>query len=137
MNTPTEQLTRDLDAFYAAENLEPSCALEALHNPALTEKQRDWLEDFCARWEASQAFEDLGFTIQNTGGNVMCWVKHVNGYMIAAGEEESLFGFHCYGMSVTAPNGDHVPERERSNLAASEIEQSLRLCIADLETRKP
>jgi hypothetical protein len=137
MNTTTEKLTEQLNAFYETEKLEPSCALEALHNPDLTEAQRDWLEDFNHRWEASQTFEGLGFEIWNTGGGVMCWCKVVNGYLIAAGEEESQFGFHCYGMSVTSPNGDHMEAMERSNRDSSELYMLLRAAIRTLETEKP
>ena len=54
-------LTEELNAWYAAEGLEPSCALEALMFGLFdTPAQALWLADFNARWDAATETERWG-----------------------------------------------------------------------------
>lgn len=47
-----ESLTDELRAFCDKEGLPQDSADDLLTNPAITEPQRQWLTDFCERWDA-------------------------------------------------------------------------------------
>lgn len=56
-----ESLTDELRAFCDKEGLPQDSADDLLTNPAITEPQRQWLTNFCERWDAmNQPAADWG-----------------------------------------------------------------------------
>lgn len=53
-----ELLTDELRAFCDKEGLPQDSADDLLTNPAITEPQRQWLTNFCGRWDAMNQPED-------------------------------------------------------------------------------
>lgn len=94
-----ETLTNEYTAYLTKHGLPKMSADELLYeliDTGADDGHRAWLSNFVDRWNIAQEFEDNKYTLENTGGGVMCWVKRRGAAYVLVTEENDGFWIGVY-----------------------------------------